>query len=73
MPISLNRFTSEILNQNSFSGEGGLAKGSHFEVRISFPSKIDANIGGGGAALPGLPTQVFRCCAIGAVQEQQKH
>ena len=59
MPISLNRFTSEVLNQNSFSGEGGLAKGSHFEVRISFPSKIDANIGGGGAALPGLPTQVL--------------
>jgi len=58
MPIQLNRFTSEILNQNSFSGEGGLAKGSHFEVRITFPSKVDSTISGAGSALPGLPTQI---------------
>jgi len=40
MPIRLNSFTSEILNQNSFTREGGLAKSSHFEVLIDVPNVL---------------------------------
>jgi hypothetical protein len=40
MPIRLNSFTSEVINQNAFTREGGLAKGSHFEVRIHMPKSI---------------------------------
>lgn len=41
MPIQLNRFTSEVLNQNPLTREGGLAKGSHFEIVFGFPSKLN--------------------------------
>lgn len=42
MPLELNRFTSEILNQNPLTREGGLAKGSHFEVQFNFPGILGA-------------------------------
>lgn len=41
MAIELNRFTSEILNQNPLTRQGGLAKGSHFDVLFSFPTKLN--------------------------------
>jgi len=41
MPIQLNRFTSEVLNQNPITREGGLAKSSHFEVRFGFPTRLN--------------------------------
>ena len=41
MSIELNRFTSEILNQNPLTREAGLAKGSHFEVVFGFPTKLN--------------------------------
>jgi len=43
MALELNRFTSEILNQNPITREGGLAKSSHFEVMFNFPAKLNAN------------------------------
>src|SRR6056300_732653 len=45
MPIQLNRFTSEVMFENNFSGEGGLAKGSHFDILINFPSQTDQPAG----------------------------
>lgn len=41
MGLEINRFTSEILNQNPITRTGGLAKSSHFEVEFNFPGRLD--------------------------------
>jgi hypothetical protein len=43
MALTINRFISEVTFENNFNGEGGLAKGSHFEVRMSFPTQLNVS------------------------------
>ena len=40
MALELNRFTSELFAENPITGDGGVARGSHFEVRFNFPNAL---------------------------------